>query len=442
MKRMIGALLALLWAAGPALADPSGAVLPGTLGTQSWLQGCVYHAGGITASDGQQMAVSCDASGNLLTTGGGGGGGGGTSSNFGSAFPTAGTAVGFKTGSTMAPGNLDGSGNILVNVAAGGAGGGAVYGPTAVGSAAANPPVLMGGTADGTATGLVSVAKVVSGIVQVANTAATPAGSNVIGHVIADTGSTTAATQATAANLNATVVGTGTFATQSTVTQATAASLNATVVGTGTFAVQNTAATPAGANLIGKVGIDQTTPGTTNGVQVNAALPAGANVIGHVINDASSAVIGHVIADTGSTTAATQATAANLNATVVGTGTFAVQNAQGDGTQANAVSGTTAAMTGTTSTSLVASPGGSLHNYILNLTCVNSHATVGTFVTVQDGSGGTALYTLAAASLFGGSSVTFPFPGLRQPTAATALFVADVTTGANVICSASGYKGS
>lgn len=59
--------------------------------------------------------------------------------------------------------------------------------------------------------------------------------------------------------------------------------------------------------------IDQTTPGTTNGVQVNAALPAGSNVIGHVI------------ADSGSTTAVTQPTAGNLNATVVGTGTFAAQ---------------------------------------------------------------------------------------------------------------------
>jgi hypothetical protein len=34
----------------------------------------------------------------------------------------------------------------------------------------------------------------------------------------------------------------------------------------GTFSVQNTAATPAGANVIGRVGIDQTTPGTTNAV--------------------------------------------------------------------------------------------------------------------------------------------------------------------------------
>lgn len=64
----------------------------------------------------------------------------------------------------------------------------------------------------------------------------------------------------------------------------------------------------AGAAIIGKVGIDQTTPGTTNGVQVNAALPAGANVIGHVIVDASGAVIGHVIVDSGTITAVTAIT--------------------------------------------------------------------------------------------------------------------------------------
>lgn len=45
----------------------------------------------------------------------------------------------------------------------GGGGGGAVFGPTAVGSAAANPPVLMGGTANAGATGTVQVAKVDSG---------------------------------------------------------------------------------------------------------------------------------------------------------------------------------------------------------------------------------------------------------------------------------------
>lgn len=46
----------------------------------------------------------------------------------------------------------------------GGGGGGAVFGPTAVGTAAANPPVLQGGTIDGTATGAVAVQKIVSGV--------------------------------------------------------------------------------------------------------------------------------------------------------------------------------------------------------------------------------------------------------------------------------------
>ena len=42
----------------------------------------------------------------------------------------------------------------------------------------------------------------------------------------------------------------------------------------------------AGSAIIGKVGIDQTTPGTTNGVQVNAALPTGTNSIGQVTSNA------------------------------------------------------------------------------------------------------------------------------------------------------------
>lgn len=48
-------------------------------------------------------------------------------------------------------------------------------------------------------------------------------------------------------------------------------------------------ATPAGANVIGRVGIDQTTPGTTNGVQLTAALPAGTSTIGSVSAASNSA---------------------------------------------------------------------------------------------------------------------------------------------------------
>ena len=47
---------------------------------------------------------------------------------------------------------------------------------------------------------------------------------------------------------------------------------------TGTWTVGINTAIPAGTNLLGKVGIDQTTPGTTNGVQINA----GAALIGKV----------------------------------------------------------------------------------------------------------------------------------------------------------------
>jgi hypothetical protein len=65
-------------------------------------------------------------------------------------------------------------------------------------------------------------------------------------------------------------------------------------------------AIPAGTAIIGKVGIDQTTPGTTNAVAFTNTTLA-------VTNAGTFAV------------QAAQATAANLNATVVGTGTFATQ---------------------------------------------------------------------------------------------------------------------
>jgi hypothetical protein len=51
----------------------------------------------------------------------------------------------------------------------------------------------------------------------------------------------------------------------------------------GSFLV--TATLSAGSAIIGKVGIDQTTPGTTNGVQVVAALPSGTNLLGTVYDE-------------------------------------------------------------------------------------------------------------------------------------------------------------
>lgn len=108
----------------------------------------------------------------------------------------------------------------------------------------------------------------------------------------------------------------------------------------------------------------------------------------------------------------------------------------------NFVSGAiTTSMTGTTSTSLVAAPGAGLRNYITQITVSNAHATVGTDVAIQDGNGGTTIYTIPAAAVYGGAVLTFPTP-LRQPTANTALYCANVTTGASTKVSASGYKGA
>lgn len=107
----------------------------------------------------------------------------------------------------------------------------------------------------------------------------------------------------------------------------------------------------------------------------------------------------------------------------------------------NFVSGAiTSAMTGTTSTSLLAAPASGLRNYITQITVSCAHATQGTDILIQDGNGGTTLYVIPAAALYGGAAITFNVP-LRQPTTATAIYCANVTTGSSTKVSASGYKG-
>lgn len=203
---------------------------------------------------------------------------------------------------------------------------------------------------------------------------------------------------------------------------------------------------PAGTKVIGKVGVDQTTPGTTNAVSI-AQIGATAIVTGGV--NGSQGVGG--LAASGATSAGNPLGQGCRAATVTPTAVTDGQNVNAQCTVGgkqvvvvgaipeNLTSGVTAAMTGTTSTSLLAAPAAGLRNYVTNISCGNSHATVGTFVNVQDGSGGTTIATLTAASVYGGEDRALGTP-LRQPTTATALFVADVTTGANVVCSATGYQ--
>lgn len=161
------------------------------------------------------------------------------------------SAPSYSNGQTN-PLSLDLAGNLRVNVVTGGAGGGAVFGPTAVGSAAANPPVLLGGTANAGAAGNVQVAKVdSSGNLYTSTVLA--AGSAAIGSI---TNTVFAVTQGTAASLNATVVGTGTFAVQAAVpsVSATGSAVPADGDYLGLLAKTSNPTAASDGNLVGAMG--------------------------------------------------------------------------------------------------------------------------------------------------------------------------------------------
>ncbi len=294
----------------------------------------------------------------------------------------------------------------------------------------------------------------------------------------------------------------------------TAFSVNATlaaettkVIGTVNIAASQTVGLVAGSAVIGKVGIDQTTPGTTNLValaanqsvnvaQINGVTTLMGNgvtgtgsqrvtvasdntpfavktdqtthgttdlVASDVTKIAGTAIVNGGVAGSQSV-GGTVATNVAITANPINNGAQAVSSENAAVTTArqvqlvadlvgklivlpyanpeNFVSGAiTSAMTGTTTTSLIAAPASGLRNYITQITVSNAHATVGTDVIIQDGSGGTTLYTIPAAAVYGGAVLTFPTP-LRQPTTATAIYCANVTTGASTKVSASGYKGA
>jgi hypothetical protein len=185
----------------------------------------------------------------------------------------------------------------------------------------------------------------------------------------------------------------------------------------------------AGSAIAGKFGIDQTTPGTTNRTVAGGGAATNVAIADNPLNLGAQGV-------SSENAAVTTGRMVQLVADLVGK-LIVLPYANPE----NFVSGAiTSAMTGTTSTSLISAPAGSLRNYITQITVSNAHATVGTDVIIQDGNGGTTLYTIPAAAVYGGAVVTFPTP-LRQPTTATAIYCANVTTGASTKVSATGYKG-
>jgi hypothetical protein len=102
------------------------------------------------------------------------------------------------------------------------------------------------------------------------------------------------------------------------------------------------------------------------------------------------------------------------------------------------ISGVSTDITGTTSTQVIAAQGQNLRIYVTHLLVQNSHASVGTWVNVKDGTGST-LYTVYAAS--GGAGASCPLPAPLKTSAGSALNAICETTGSNVRVSASGFRG-
>lgn len=287
--------------AGGALPLPTGAstATNQTAGTQKTQ--IVDGSGNVIASTSNALNVAITS----------GGGSGGTSSNFSATFPTAGTAAGMSQGGNMVAltgtsnnlnvqcANCSGSGVSTADQAAFTAGTslfagtGGFFQTTATSNPLTNGQQGMfqvtanralfsnlrnaSGTEIGTSATPVQVSVANTGANATAMLVTGTAGTFPITGSISNT--TFAATQATAASLNATVVGTGTFATQ-------AAQSGTWNIGT----VTTLPALVAGSAIIGKVGIDQTTPGTTNAVSI-AQVGASTLALGSTTASASIPVV-------------------------------------------------------------------------------------------------------------------------------------------------------
>lgn len=496
MKRFTAFVAGMLLAAWPAFAGPAD---PGPAQSQSALVGCKYNSSGVTLSDQDQAALQCTSDGKLsvsasvsasvsgFTPNGSVASLSVTSSTGNVALPT-GTVVSVtNTGSNTAYYNLSvGAGTAATTDAA------LVAGAT-VGLTVGSNTYINAITASSTTTlrlaggaGLVSgygggsSGGGAGGAVTASGTTAHDAAGTSTDPVLMGCYASAAAPTSVSADGDATRNWCLRNGAQATVITAAGALVGGDATNGLDVDITRNAALVAGSAIIGKVGIDQTTPGTTNavapvgsvahdaaGTSVNpvlegcyasAAAPTDVSADGDAVRawctrDGARAVYvknngtAQGAAISGQTPSTIACQALTSGPSVYTTATTNPVNCNEYGAivtapyalQDRLVKGTTSAMTGTTSTSLLAAPGSGLKNYITTLSCVNSHATVGTFVTIQDGSGGTAIWTVAAAALFGGTAITFPAP-LQQPTANTALYVANVTTGANVICSASGYK--
>lgn len=321
-------------------------------------------------------------------------------------------------------------------------------------------------------------------------TNALPVGSNVIGHVIADTGSTTAVTSLPAIPAGTNVIGhviadtssavighvivdsgAATGVAQGSTTSGQVGPLIQCAVTTAAPSYTNAQTSPCSLDTSGQLritgtvsagGVAQgsTTSGQTGGLTQAAVTTAAPTYTTGQTNPLSLDTAGNLRITTGTTDAAIGATPTSNPAqtgglfetsrTTVSNNQVAAMHFTNDQlllvqvpngitvTYSGLTSGGTASMTGTTSTSVIA---GTASNYIYVESCSvgNTHASVDTLVDLQDGSGGAVIWTFTALHGYGGESHTFGKP-LKVPTIGNGLFAVNETTGAAVKVFCNGYK--
>jgi hypothetical protein len=214
-------------------------------------------------------------------------GSGGTASSFGAAFPATGTAAGFSDGVNMLPGTLDASGFLKINCAAGCVAGGSfadstpfTFGTTTVSNTAFVVDDVATNTVAENSSGAARMNTNRILYMDISKTAANTIAIKVDGSAVTQPVSLTSTTITGTVGVTQStspwvisftapqhvIVDSGT----TTVTQATGTNLHVVVDTAPTTAVTIATAPVlvAGSAIIGKVGIDQTTPGTTNAVAV------------------------------------------------------------------------------------------------------------------------------------------------------------------------------
>jgi hypothetical protein len=378
-------------------------IAPGTAPSDAFVIGGVYNSSAPSPTNGQTLALQQDSSGNLNVNIKAGAGSGGTASSFGSTFPATGTAIGaISSGGNMAGLNLDASGYLEVNlktpIPAGTNAIGSITNTAFTANAGTNLNtsalaletggnlatiatdigdliVAQGSTTSGQVGPLVQTATTTSAPtyttaktnplstdtsgnlrVSVLNTPAVTLASTTITGSVAVTGTFYQATQPVSGTLTVnTISGFATSANQTNGTQIASIqdlSGNLLQVAQGSTTSGQTAPLVQGATT---TSAPSYTTAKTNPLSLDTA-----GNLRVLVGNASLAVTGTFYQATqpvslatntptlqsGSTTAVTQGTAANLNATVVGTGTFVTQSETEDGS-GNAI---TSNSTTTTST--------------------------------------------------------------------------------------------